>query len=63
MIYREFLPYCSTALITKVHATAEADAFFPNLDLLSEWKCINTSGIMEDNGYMFEFTEYIKKFE
>lgn len=63
MIYREFLPYCDTALITKVHAVAEADAFFPNLDNLPEWKCVNTSGITEDNGYMFEFTEYQKKSE
>ncbi|MCC8045227.1 MAG: dihydrofolate reductase [Clostridiales bacterium] len=37
-IYREFLPYCQTAHITKIDQVYEADAFFPNLDELSEWE-------------------------
>lgn len=60
MVYREFLPYCDTALITKVHATVKADSFFPDLDKNPDWECVKTSGILEDNGYKFEFTEYKK---
>ncbi|MBQ2792280.1 MAG: dihydrofolate reductase, partial [Oscillospiraceae bacterium] len=31
-IYRQLLPYCDAAYITKVHVTPESDTFFPNLD-------------------------------
>lgn len=37
-IYRQFLPYCKTAYITKINHVYEADAYFPNLDKLEEWK-------------------------
>ncbi|MCD7745639.1 MAG: dihydrofolate reductase [Lachnospiraceae bacterium] len=36
-IYRQFLPYCRTAHITKIHQAFEADAFFPDLDKLEGW--------------------------
>lgn len=38
-IYNMFLPYCSSAIITKVRKQEEkiADAFFPNLDELENW--------------------------
>ena len=31
-IYRQMLPMCDTAYITKVHCTPESDTFFLNLD-------------------------------
>ncbi len=60
-VYREFLPYCKSALVTKIHAEAEADSFFPNLDENPDWELKNVSETQEDNGYKFEFTEYINK--
>lgn len=36
-IYRLFLPYCDTAIVTKFERTFESDAFFPNLDESDEW--------------------------
>ena len=36
-IYRQMLPYCDTAHITKVDYAYEADAYFPNLDEDPEW--------------------------
>ena len=39
-MYKQMLPYCDTAYITKVHSDAEADAFFTNLDELPEWQCV-----------------------
>ncbi len=36
-IYRQFLPYCKIAHITKIHQTFEADAWFPNLDKCRDW--------------------------
>ena len=34
-IYRQMLPYCDEAFITRIDAVREADAFLPNLDSLN----------------------------
>lgn len=36
-IYRQFLPYCSVAHVTRIEHTYNADAHFPNLDEMEEW--------------------------
>ena len=36
-IYRQMLPYCDEALITKINFEYEADSYFPNLDEMPEW--------------------------
>lgn len=59
-VYREFLPFCDTAYVTKVYADAKADTFFPNLDERSEWALSEKSETYEDNGYEFEFCTYKK---
>ena len=42
-IYRQFLPYCDTAHVTKIDYAYEADTYFPNLDKLPEWKVTASS--------------------
>ena len=37
-VYRQLLPYCNVAHVTKIEHTYEADAFFPDLDKDSEWE-------------------------
>lgn len=37
-IYRQLLPYCDTAHVTKIDHTYEADAYFPDLDRDPEWQ-------------------------
>ncbi len=37
-VYRQFLPYCSTAHVTKINHAYEADAYFPDLDAMGEWE-------------------------
>lgn len=37
-VYRQLLPYCETAHITKIDRAYEADAYFPDLDRDPEWK-------------------------
>ncbi len=37
-IYRQMLPYCSRAYITKIDHAYQADTYFPNLDEMEEWK-------------------------
>ena len=36
-IYKQMLPYCDTAIVTKISHVYEADAYFPNLDQDPEW--------------------------
>lgn len=36
-IYRQFLPFCSTAHLTWIDYAYQADTYFPNLDQDSEW--------------------------
>ena len=36
-VYRQMLPYCDTAHITKIDHAYEADAYFPNLDEMDDW--------------------------
>lgn len=57
-IYRQMLPYCDTAHVTKIYHTYEADTYFPNLDELPEWEITANS---EEQTYFdleFEFIKY-----
>ncbi len=57
-IYRQLLPYCDTAYITKVHALPESDTFFPNLDQDPQWKLEQTLLSGEENGIGYEMCLY-----
>jgi dihydrofolate reductase len=59
MFYKTMLPYCHKALITKVHAAAHADTYFPNLDTLPAWRLDSESAPQESNGYNMTFATYI----
>ena len=60
-IYRQMLPYCDRAIITKVHAAPQSDTFFPNLDESPNWKLkeILHSGV--ENGIAYEMCIYQKE--
>ena len=60
-VYKQLLPYCDTAHVTKIDFAYEADAFFPNLDEMPEWKVTERS---EEQTYFdieYEFLTYEKK--
>ncbi|MBQ7368390.1 MAG: dihydrofolate reductase [Clostridia bacterium] len=57
-IYRELLPYCHEALVTKVDAVGGADTFFPNLDENENFVCVAMSEPLDDNGNSIRFTTY-----
>ena len=59
-IYREFLPYCDTAYVTRVEETFEADTTFPDLDESSEWTLTEKGEEKEHNGLSYRFTTYKK---
>ena len=57
-IYKELLPYCDEALVTKVDAVGGADTFFPNLDKDKNFVCVAISEPIDDNGNMIRFATY-----
>jgi len=60
-IYREMLPYCDTAHVTKIEFAYEADTYFPNLDELPEWEA---TAISEERTYFdleYRFVRYERK--
>lgn len=58
-IYRQLLPYCDVAHITKIDYAYEADSWFPNLDELSEWQIVADS---EEQTY-FNLEYYFYRYE
>ena len=60
-IYRQMLPLCDTAYITKVHVTPESDTFFPNLDEDPEWYLAETIQSGEENEITYDICLYKKK--
>ncbi len=60
-VYRELLPYCSAALVTKVNAVGGAEVFFPNLDTHPDFICVDEGAPVEDNGYVIRFTKYVNQ--
>ena len=60
-VYKELLPYCHGALVTKVDAVGGAEVFFPNLDENPDFVCVDEGEPIEDNGYIIRFTKYENK--
>ena len=60
-IYRQMLPFCDRAIITKVHVTPESDTFFPNLDEHPQWKLTEILQSGEENGIAYEMCIYERK--
>ena len=60
-VYKELLPYCDEALVTKVDAVGGAEVFFPNLDKNPDFICVHESEPIEDNGNVIRFTTYQNK--
>lgn len=58
-IYEQLLPYCRVAHVTKIHRTYQADAFFPDLDEMQEWRLTADS---EEQTY-FDVTYHFLKYE
>lgn len=58
-VYRQLLPYCDVAHVTKIDHTYSADSYFPNLDQMPEWKVTAQS----DEQTYFDITYHFIKYE
>lgn len=60
-IYKQLLPLCDTAYITKVHVSREADTSFPNLDEDPEWMLRYTRKGGVHEGMAYQFCTYLRR--
>lgn len=60
-VYRQMLPHCDTAFVTKVHVTPLSDTFFPDLDRDPNWGLAEILGSGEENGIRYEMCLYRRK--
>lgn len=60
-IYKQFLPYCDTAYVTKVDREFSADTYFPNLDKDDEWEIVSESDEQTYFDNTFAFLTYKRK--
>lgn len=58
-VYEQLLPHCKMVHVTKIHRAYQADAFFPDLDEMPEWKLTADS---EEQTY-FDVTYHFLKYE
>lgn len=58
-IYKQMLPYCKVAHVTKIDHAYEADRYFPNLDKDPQWEITADS----DEQYYFDLTYHFIKYE
>ena len=63
-VYRQLLDRCDRVYLTRTLGDYPADAWFPNLDELPEWKIIDRSGLLtaeQDPQVRFEYLTYARQ--
>lgn len=60
-IYRQFLPMCNIAHVTKINYAYEADTYFPDLDSTNEWIVTESSDERTYFDLEYEFLKYERK--
>ena len=58
-IYRQTLPYVDEVLLTKVNKDGGAEVYFPNLDEMEEFECVEESEPLLDGDIEIKFTKYL----
>lgn len=60
-VYKQLLPYCDVAHVTKLDHAYQADAYFPNLDCDEEWELTADSDEQTYFDIAYEFLRYERK--
>ena len=60
-IYRQLLPYCDVAHVTKIDYAYEADSYVPNLDEMSDWTVERTSEELTYFDLEYMFVKYVRQ--
>ena len=58
-IYEKLLPICDKVYLTKIMVSHEnVDTYFPNIELMDNWKCVEQSEIKQYNDISYQFKTY-----
>ena len=58
-IYEKLLPICDKVYFTKIMVSHEnVDTYFPNIELMDNWKCVEQSEIKQYNDISYQFKTY-----
>ena len=60
-VYRQMLPFCDKAYVTKVHACPQSDTYFIDLDADPAWEPVQVLQSGTENGIAYEMVLYCKK--
>lgn len=60
-VYRQMLPYCDVAHVTKIDREYEADTYFPNLDEDPQWEITADSDEQTYFDIAYHFLKYERK--
>jgi len=60
-VYKQMLPYCEKAYVTKVHTRPESDTFFCDLDADPEWELQEVLEAGQEQGIDYEMCLYKRK--
>ena len=60
-IYKQMLPYCHSAYVTKVHTSVPCDTYFPNLDEDPDWTLTEVLQSGQEEGIRYEMCLYRRK--
>lgn len=57
-VFRQLLPYCRTAEVTRVLSVFLADVHFPNLDRILGWSLVEQGDMRQDKGLAYRYDRY-----
>ena len=60
-VYRQLLPWCDTAYVTKIDRTFPADCYFPDLEQDPAWERTEESAPLEQDGIVYRYLTYRRK--
>jgi len=60
-VYKELMPYCDKALITRIDEAYEADTYFPDLDSDPDWKITDTGDEQTYFDLVYHFVTYERR--
>ena len=60
-VYRQLLPWCDTAYVTKIDRAFPADCHFPDLDQDPAWERTEECAPLEQDGIIYRYVTYRRK--
>ena len=60
-IYKELLQYCQRLYVTQIFQHFDADTYFPNIKMSSDWDIESLSNIRDFKGILYQFIVYKRR--